>query len=164
MAAAGLACAGRVQAASMARAPRRPGGLGARRRPGLRLPTPAARHRLPVVGQRGGRPRPRAPGPRPPRPRASLEASLGQASAAAAAGGASWRLSRPAASYPEPRAPGRAPAPELGGLESQPMHLEVTVSRIFYLDRASLSEPIRPCGAPDVTSLRQHHAGGWPVN
>lgn len=131
LAAPGPARAGRVQAAgaSAARAPRRPGSVGARRRPGLRLPPPAAGLPLPGAGRRGGRPRPRAPGPRPPRPRSSLEAALGRAAAAAAAGGASRRLPRPAASNPGPARGGGRPGKPTACPEEP-----------FYLDGASLSQ------------------------
>ena len=117
MAAAGRARPGCIQAAGAACAPRRPGRLGAPRRPGLWLLAPAARHPLPAAGQRGCRLRPRAPRPRPPRPRAALEAALGPAAAAAAAGGARRGLPRPAAFDTEPRTQDLELEP--GGLELQ---------------------------------------------
>lgn len=106
---------------------------------------------VPGAGQRGGRPRPRAPGPRPPpRPRPALEAVLGRAAAAAAAGGASGRLPRPAASGP-------GLAPPSGVLDSH--RCARRSPQQSRLPRPRGPRPIRPRAAPDVTGLCQRHAG-----
>jgi hypothetical protein len=102
MASPGRARVGCVQAEGTASAPRQPGRLGAPRRLGLWLPTSTAWYRLPAAGQRSWRPGSRAPRPRSPRPCPALEAALGPAAAAAAAGGACRGLPRPEASDTEP--------------------------------------------------------------